>query len=78
MRPCTVRIDVTLPNHELSVDRVHDVDVYIALRRGAFDDMKRQAEDAVRRTRGQVRRVRVPRAQRRSTCTSEKSANGRW
>jgi len=51
-RPYAVRIDVTLPEHELSVDRVNDEDVYIALRE-AFDDMKRQVEDAVRRTRGQ-------------------------
>lgn len=51
-RPFVVRVDVTLPGHELSVDRVHDEDVYVALR-DAFDDMKRQLEDAVRRSRGQ-------------------------
>jgi ribosome-associated translation inhibitor RaiA/cold shock CspA family protein len=51
-RPFAVRIDVTVPDHELSVDRVHDEDVYVALR-DAFDDMTRQVEDAVRRTRGQ-------------------------
>ena len=51
-RPFAVRVDVTLPGHELNVDRVHDEDVYVALR-DAFDDMKRQLEDAVRRTRGQ-------------------------
>ena len=50
-RPFAVRVDVTLPGHELNVDRVHDEDVYVALR-DAFDDMKRQLEDAVRRTRG--------------------------
>jgi ribosome-associated translation inhibitor RaiA/cold shock CspA family protein len=50
-RPFGVRIDVTLPDHELSVDRVHDEDVYVALRE-AFDDMTRQLEDSVRRTRG--------------------------
>lgn len=51
-RPFAVRIDVTVPGHELSVSRVHDQDVYVALR-DAFDDMKRQIEDAVRRRRGQ-------------------------
>jgi ribosome-associated translation inhibitor RaiA len=53
---CTyaVRIDVTVPGHELAVNRVEDVDVYVALR-DAFDDMQRRIEDSVRRTRGQVK-----------------------
>jgi hypothetical protein len=51
-RPFTVHIETTLPDHVLTVDRVHDEDVSIALRE-AFDDMKRQLEDVVRRTRGQ-------------------------
>jgi ribosomal subunit interface protein len=51
-RPFAVRVDVTVPDHELSVDRVHDEDVYVALRE-AFDDMKRQLEDSVRLVRGQ-------------------------
>jgi len=51
-RPFAVRIDVKLPDAELNVSRVHDEDVYVALRE-AFDDMKRQVEDAVRRMRGQ-------------------------
>jgi ribosome-associated translation inhibitor RaiA/cold shock CspA family protein len=50
-RSFAVRIAATLPGHELNVDRVHDEDVYVALR-DAFDDMKRQLEDAVRRIRG--------------------------
>lgn len=49
-----VRVDVTVPGHELSVDRVHDEDVYVALRE-AFDDMKRRLQDSVRRVRGQVK-----------------------
>lgn len=49
-----VRVDVTVPDHELSVDRVHDEDVYVALRE-AFDDMKRQLQDSVRRVQGQVK-----------------------
>ena len=49
-----VRVDVTVPGHEFSVDRVHDEDVYVALR-DAFDDMKRQLQDSVRRVQGQVK-----------------------
>ena len=51
-RPFAVRVDVTLPDNDLSVDRVHDEDVYVALR-DAFDDMTRRIEDVVRRKRGQ-------------------------
>ena len=49
-RPFSVRIDLTMPGCELVISRVHDEDVYIALR-DAFDGMKRQVEDAVRRGR---------------------------
>ena len=47
-RRYAVRIDVTLPGNELGVDRVQHEDVYVALR-DAFDDMKRQVQDGVRR-----------------------------
>jgi ribosomal subunit interface protein len=50
-RPFGVRIDLTLPGHELVVNRVEHEDVYVALR-DAFDDMKRQLEDVVRQRRG--------------------------
>jgi ribosomal subunit interface protein len=50
-RPFAVRIDVTVPDRELTVDRVQDEDVYVALR-DAFDDMTRQLEDSLRRIRG--------------------------
>jgi ribosome-associated translation inhibitor RaiA len=53
-KPYAVRIDITVPGHELSVDRVEDEDVYVALR-DAFDDMRRQIEDSARRDRGQVK-----------------------
>ena len=53
-RPFGVRIDLTLPGHELVVNRVENEDVYVALRQ-AFDDMKHQIEDAVRRQRGIAR-----------------------
>ena len=58
-RPFAVRLDVTLPGHELAVDRVQDEDVYVALR-DAFDHMKRQIEDSVRRTRGQEKQHAEP------------------
>jgi ribosomal subunit interface protein len=51
-QPFGVRIDLTLPGHELVVNRVENEDVYVALR-DAFDDMKRQLEDVVRQRRGQ-------------------------
>lgn len=50
-RPFGVRIDLTLPGHELVVNHVENQDVYIALR-DAFDDMTRQLEDLARRQRG--------------------------
>lgn len=50
-RPFGVRIDLKIPGRELVVSRVADEDIYIALRE-AFDDMKRQLEDAVRQRRG--------------------------
>lgn len=54
-----VRVDVTVPGHELSVDRVHDEDVYVALRE-AFDDLKRQLQDSARRVQGQVKAHPLP------------------
>lgn len=59
-RPMGVRIDLTIPGHELVVNRVQHEDVYIALR-DAFDNMKRQLEDAVRKRRGQVKQHAAPR-----------------
>ena len=43
-RAYSVRIDATVPWHELTVSRVCDEDVYVALRT-AFDGMKRQIAD---------------------------------
>ena len=45
-----VRIHLTLPGEELTVDRVEHEDAYVALR-DAFDSMRRQIEDRVRRQR---------------------------
>lgn len=53
-RPYGVHIDLTLPGHELVVNRVQHEDPYVALR-DAFDSMKRQLEDVVRKRRGDVK-----------------------
>ena len=58
-RPYGVRIDVTRPGQELVVDRVEHEDVYVALRE-AFDGMKRQLEDNMRRVRGQQKQHALP------------------
>ncbi len=46
-RPFSVRIDLTLPGHELLVNRVHNEDARVALH-DAFDNMKRQLVEIVR------------------------------
>ena len=58
-RQYAVRIDLRLKNHHLSVNRVQDEDVYVALR-DAVDDMRRQLEDTVQRTRGQEKAHALP------------------
>jgi len=58
-RPFAVRLDLTMPGRELSVDRVENEDVYIALR-DAFDGMTRQVEDAIRRQRDHETRAAAP------------------
>lgn len=58
-RRFAVRIDLKIPDHELAVDHALHEDVYVALR-DAFDDMRRQLEDAVRRRRGQEKQHAVP------------------
>jgi ribosome-associated translation inhibitor RaiA len=58
-RPFGVRIHLTLPGDELTVDRVTDEDAHVALR-DAFDSMRRQLEDAVRRQRGQRKQQATP------------------
>jgi ribosomal subunit interface protein len=54
-RPFAVRVDVTMPGQEVAVSRVHDEDVYVALRE-AFDAARRKIEDVVRIRRGEVKR----------------------
>lgn len=53
-RQFAVRIDLTVPGHELTVNRVRHEDVYVALRE-AFDDMRRQVQDGLRQVQGQVK-----------------------
>ena len=54
-RPVAVRIDVRLPGHELTVNRLHDTDFHVAARE-AFEAMTRQLEDYQQRRRGEVKR----------------------
>ena len=49
-----VRIVVSVPGHELVVNRDHDEDVYVALR-DAFASLTRRLEDVARRQHGQVK-----------------------
>jgi ribosomal subunit interface protein len=60
-RTFNVRVGLTMPGREIVVDRAHDEDLYVAMRE-AFDDAKRQLEDAVRRVRDQVKQPRAPSA----------------
>ena len=49
-----VRIDVSVPGHEIAVNHDHHEDVYVALR-DAFDAAKRQLEDYARQLRGNIK-----------------------
>jgi hypothetical protein len=50
----SVRIDVTLPGHELAINRVQDEDAYVALR-DAFDAARRKVDESMRIRRGEVK-----------------------
>lgn len=50
----TVRIDITVPGHELVVNRIENEDLYVAIR-DAFNAAKRQLEEHVRKQRGDVK-----------------------
>jgi ribosomal subunit interface protein len=58
-RQFRVRIDVRVPQHEIVATRDHDEDVYVALR-DAFDAAKRQIEEVVRESRGDVKQHHAP------------------
>ena len=53
-RPFAVTIDATLTDFELSVNRVHAEDVYVALR-DAFDALRHQIDHTVSRRRGETK-----------------------
>ncbi len=53
-RPFGVRIDLTLRGHEIAINKVHNEDVYVALR-DAFQAAKRQLQRLVEERRGQVK-----------------------
>ncbi len=55
-RPVSVRIDLTLPGHELVVNRVHNEDAHVALHE-AFDNMKRQLSDIASSRKAQKKRT---------------------
>lgn len=54
-----VRLDITVPNGELAVNRDMHEDVYVALR-DAFDAAKRRLEDYGRRQRGETKQHEGP------------------
>ena len=58
-RPFAVRQYVTLPGHELGIDRVQNEDVYVALR-DAFDGLRRRLDETLRRDRGEVKTHAAP------------------
>jgi ribosomal subunit interface protein len=53
-QPFGVRINLTLPGHELVVNRVEDQDVYVALR-DAFEDVERQLAGVLQQRRGEAK-----------------------
>ena len=55
----SVRIDLTIPGHELVSSRKQHEDVYVALR-DAFDSMGRMLEETVRKRRHEVKAHPVP------------------
>lgn len=64
-RQYVVRIDVTVPGHEIVVNQEHDEDVYVALR-DAFNAAKRQLEAYAHIRRGETRTRQAGARRRRS------------
>ena len=65
-----VRLDISIPGHEIAVNRDHAEDVYVALR-DAFDAAKRQLEDQARKMRGDVKTHEPKRTNERDNLFSE-------
>jgi ribosomal subunit interface protein len=53
-RRFNVRVDVHVPGHEITVNRDHDEDPYVAVR-DAFDHVALQLRELARRQRGEVK-----------------------
>jgi len=53
-REFNIHIDITVPGSEIIVNRIHDEDLYVALR-DAFDAARRQLEDYGRKQSGDVK-----------------------
>ncbi len=53
-RPYAVRLDITIPGHELATTRASHEDAYVALR-DAFDAMRRQLLQTIEIRRGDVK-----------------------
>jgi ribosomal subunit interface protein len=53
-RPFGVRLDITIPGHELATTRAHHEDAYVALR-DAFEAMRRQLLKTIGIRRGDVK-----------------------
>ncbi len=53
------RIDVTVPGHELAVNRIQDEDLYVAIR-DAFFAARRKLQNLARRQRGEVKAHELP------------------
>lgn len=58
-RPFGVRLHLSVPGHQFTVDRVQHEDPYVALR-DAFEDMKRHLEESVGRVKASRRTALSP------------------
>lgn len=58
-RPYRVRVDLSLPQHQLAVHRIAHEDPYVALR-DAFDSLTRQLEDVVQKRQRKVKQHPLP------------------
>lgn len=54
-KPFNIRIEITIPGHQLVSSKEHDEDVYVALR-NAFGNVTRMLEDTGRKQRGRGKR----------------------
>jgi len=74
-RQFVVRLDITVPGHEIVINHDHDEDVYVALR-DAFEAAKRRLEDYARIRRGETRKRQVGARRRRALPVREAGVAG--